>query len=123
MDSILKSVKKLLLLGVEPGAFDEDVILHTNAALLTMTQLGIGPAEGFAITGGEETWTEFLGANTLLESVKACVAYKVKMAFDPPTSTALIESMNRLIGEYEWRINVAGDKPANETCMKRRQHD
>ena len=34
---------------------------------------------------------------------------KVKLMFDPPTSSAIMESMNRMIGELEWRLNVAVD--------------
>ena len=34
---------------------------------------------------------------------------KVKMLFDPPLSSALIESTNRMINELEWRLNVAAE--------------
>jgi len=34
---------------------------------------------------------------------------KVKLLFDPPLSSSVIESMNRIISEFEWRIQVAAD--------------
>ncbi len=42
--------------------------------------------------------------------MKTYVCMKVKLIFDPPTSSAVLESMNRIISEYEWLLNAAVDK-------------
>ena len=112
MDSILTSVKKLLGIDESYEHFDADVIMCINAALTVLTQLGVGPEKGFVISSKTETWSDFLGDDDpRLESVRTYVFMKVKLMFDPPTSAAAIESMNRLINEFEWRLNVTVDTP------------
>ena len=34
---------------------------------------------------------------------------KVKLMFDPPLSSAVMDCMNRMISEFEWRLNVAAE--------------
>ena len=67
--------------------------------------------DGFTITGDTETWKQFLGSDSSkLMAVRTYVYLKVKIIFDPPQSSAAIESINRLINEFEWRLNVAAEK-------------
>lgn len=106
MDSILTSIKKLLGITKEYTHFDADIIIHINSALMTLRQLGIGPEEGYMIYGDEETWADFLGDSKLLEQVKTYVYLKVKMVFDPPTSSSVMEAMQRQAQEFEWRLNT-----------------
>lgn len=113
MDSILTSIKKLLGIAEDYTHFDDDIVIHINSVFMTLTQLGVGPAEGFAITGKSNTWSEFIPVeNKLFESVKSYMYLKVKLLFDPPLSSAVIESTNRMISEYEWRLNVAAETNA-----------
>lgn len=78
---------------------------------MILTQLGVGPAEGFSIQNKTQTWGDFLGKDAvLLEGVRSYVYMKVRLMFDPPTSSAAIESMTRLANEFEWRLNVAGEE-------------
>lgn len=114
MESILTSIKKLLGIAEEHDQFDVDIILHINTALMTLRQLGVGPQDGFMITGDTETWIDYLGDTKLLESVKTYVYLKVKMVFDPPTSSFVLEAMNRQAQEYEFRLNVEVDKGFTE---------
>lgn len=107
MDSILTSIKKLLGIDDEYIQFDEDIIMHINTVFLNLTQLGIGPAEGFFIEDDTAVWEDFIEDNTQLNAVKTYVYLKVKLLFDPPLSSSVIESMNRMISELEWRLNVA----------------
>lgn len=109
MDSILTSIKKLLGIADEYEHFDSDVIMHINTALMTLTQLGVGPSEGFVIEDERAEWTDFLSESLQIESVKSYVYLRVKMLFDPPLSSAVIDSINRQISELEWRLNVAVD--------------
>jgi hypothetical protein len=108
MESILTSIKKMLGIEKEYDHFDADIITHVNSALMILTQIGAGPPEGFLIKGDSEVWTDFI-SDIRLESVKSFVYLKVKLLFDPPLSSAVIESTNRLISELEWRISVAVD--------------
>lgn len=107
MDSILTSIKKLLGISEEYTQFDDDIIMHINTVFLNLTQLGVGPAEGFLIEDDVAEWEDFIDDNIQLQAVKSYVYLKVKLLFDPPLSSAVIESTNRMISELEWRLNVA----------------
>lgn len=109
MDSILTSIKKLLGIDEEYTQFDSDIIMHINTVFLNLTQLGVGPAEGFLIEDDSATWDDFIGDSSQLQAVKTYVYLKVKLLFDPPLSSSVTESINRIISELEWRLNVAVD--------------
>lgn len=105
MESILTSIKKLLGIEKEYDHFDQDLIMHINSVLAILTQLGVGPNEGFVIIDEESTWNDFIPENPkLVELVKTYVYKKVKILFDPPLSSAVMESLNKLISEDEFRI-------------------
>ena len=105
MSSILTSIKKLLGIAAEYTDFDQDIIMHINSVFSILKQLGVGPKEGFVITGDTEEWTDFM-PDKYISLVKSYVYLKVRLMFDPPVNSALIESMNRQISEFEWRLNV-----------------
>lgn len=109
MESILTSIKKLLGITEEYGHFDADLIIDINSVLSTLNQIGVGPSEGFAITTKEETWDQFLPSDPRLNFVKSYVHLKVRLLFDPPLSSAVIEAINRQISELEWRIHITAD--------------
>lgn len=108
--SILSSIKKPLGIADEYTQFDEDIIIHINGVLFTLTQLGVGPSNGFFITGYNEKWDDFTGSEKLSKLIQSYVYLKVRLLFDPPTNSALIESFNKLASEYEWRITVYYDE-------------
>ncbi len=110
MDSILTSVKKLLGIEENYEHFDQDIIMHINSVLAILIQLGVGPSVGFTISDKTATWADFLGEGAAnLDGVKTYVYMKVRLIFDPPTSQAAIDSMNRMVNELEWRLNVTVD--------------
>ena len=113
MDSILTSIKKLLGIAEEYEHFDSDLIMHINSVFMVLNQLGVGPVEGFSITDKTETWEDFTQNNLMIQSVKSYVYLKVRLLFDPPSSSAAIEAINRQISELEWRLNVAVDTLGN----------
>lgn len=106
MDSILTSIKKMLGITEEYDVFDADLIIHINSVFMILTQLGVGPVEGFRIEDKDDTWEDFLEDNTKLELAKSYMYLKVKLIFDPPLSSAVIESINRMIAEHEFRLNI-----------------
>ena len=109
MESILKSIKKLLGPTGEYEHFDPDIIMHINSVFMTLNQLGVGPAEGFRIEDETSKWTDFVPDATLMkiEAIKSYVYLNVRLLFDPPASSAHIESINKMIEKLEWRLNVA----------------
>jgi len=108
-DSILETIKKQL--GIDPSFknFDPDMILTINAALNTLTQIGVGPDYGFVIHGPDDTWSSYLNDNALLEQVKLYIFLKVKTMFDPPTSSVVMDCYQNMIRALEWRLNVQED--------------
>lgn len=111
MESILTSIKKMLGIEESYDHFDPDIIMHINSALTVLTQLGVGPEEGFMIEDDTSTWQDFIPEITSakLELVKSYIYLKVRLLFDPPLSSSVIDSINRQIAEFEWRLNVAVD--------------
>ena len=109
MDSILTSIKKLLGIAEDYEHFDQDLIIHINSVLSVLTQLGVGPSEGFSIEDENATWDDFIPEDKRLSSIRSYVYMKVKLLFDPPLSSSVMESMNRMISEFEWRLNVAAE--------------
>lgn len=109
MESILTSIKKVLGIYEADTSFDVDIIMHINTVLMILRQMGIGPSEGFSVINSYNTWDDYLSDSSLIEAVKTYVALKVRLIFDPPASSAIIEAMNRTISELEWRLNVQAD--------------
>lgn len=109
MESILTSIKKLLGITEEYEHFDTDIIIHINTVFLNLTQIGIGPTNGFSIKDKSAVWTDFVPENPLFEAIKSYVYLKVRLLFDPPQSSAVIEAINRSVSELEWRLNVQAE--------------
>ena len=110
-ESILDSIKKRLGLPKEYTPFDPDVIMDINSSFMSLRQLGVGPDKGFSITGSDETWESFLGSYELdFEAVKTYIYLKVRLSFDPPATSFVLESINRQIQELEWRMNMQSEE-------------
>lgn len=112
MDSILDSVKKNLNLAADYTVFDPDVILFINSVFATLNELGLGPAEGFAIEDNAATWDDYLAGDLRLNSVKTYIYLRVRMLFDPPTIGYLVDALEKQVKELEWRLNVVREADA-----------
>lgn len=122
MESILVSIKKMLGITEEYEHFDADLIMHINSVLMILNQIGVGPSRGFSIKGEDEVWADFIPDDSQLELVKSYMHLKVKLLFDPPLGSAVIEVMNRQIQEFEWRLSVAVD-PGESKGERRIQNE
>lgn len=111
MEVIITTTKELSGVMAEYDNFDKDLVMYINSVFLVLKQLGVGPKEGFVITnGGNETWEQFIPDNKIMrESVKAYMGNKVRLQFDPPTSSALLEALTRNVNEFEWRLNAEAE--------------
>lgn len=105
-DSILTSVKKLLGLSEEYDAFDLDIITHINSVFTILTQIGVGPDNGFMIEDKNAVWTDFIHDTGLYQLVKSYMVLKVRLLFDPPMSSAVLECYRTQANEYEWRLKT-----------------
>lgn len=108
-DSILNTTKKVLGISSEYDAFDIDITMHINTVFSVLHQLGVGPTTPFRIDDATKTWDQFTGANQAIESVKSYVWAKVRIAFDPPTTSFAIDALQKLCTELEWRLNVQSE--------------
>jgi hypothetical protein len=106
--SILKSTKNILGLADDYTVFDLQILTHINSVFSTLTQLGVGPPEGFMIEDDTAEWDDFvvMGDDPQFNAVKSYVYLRVKSLFDPPQFSYLIDAENAQIKELEWRLNV-----------------
>lgn len=108
-DSILVTVKRSLGIFPESTEFDPDIISCINAVFLTLRQLAVGPEKGFMVTGADETWADFLGDRWDLIAVQTYTYLKVRLAFDPPSTSFVIDSIKNQISELEYRLNLEAE--------------
>lgn len=113
MESILTSIKKMLGIEEEYTQFDNDIIMHINSVFMTVNQLGVGPETCCTITDDGDTWEDLFGDISEIHAIKSYTYLKVKTLFDPPTSSFVLDSMNRQISEFEWRLNVQSSRQIN----------
>jgi hypothetical protein len=107
VSSILVDIKKVLGIAEDYTDFDVDIIMHINSVFDTLNQLGVGPEDGFAIEDATAVWDDFLGADArVFNSTKTYIYLRVRLLFDPPSTSFVITSMNEQIQQLEWRINV-----------------
>ena len=102
--SILFTIKKLLGLDCNYTPFDQDILVFINGAMMVLQQLGVGPVNGFTVNDHLATWSDFLPEDIMLEGVKQYIFLYVKMAFDPPASSVVMEAMEKQKSELEWRL-------------------
>ena len=100
--TILDETKKQIGIVPEYNVFDDQLLLDLNAAFATLHQLGVGPEEGFLVDR-ETTWDQYISTQRL-SFIKSYVSMKVRVMFDPPSSSFALDALNKQIAEYEWRI-------------------
>lgn len=113
-DSILMTIRKLVCGNANADHFDTDLLVHINTCFSILNQLGVGPENGFVVTDETQSWSSYIADNRVLNMVKTYVTLKIKVVFDPPLTSSVLEAMNKQISELEWRLNVAVD-PAAQT--------
>lgn len=108
-DSILTSIKKLMGITEEYDAFDQDILILINSVLFELEQIGVKEKDGFSLSDKTAVWSDYSDDDRLLNALKPYIYMKTKLAFDPPTSSGALDSMNRIIDRFEWRINLYSD--------------
>lgn len=107
MDSILNTIKKLLGIDSEDSSFDIDIMVIINSIIPTLSQIGVGPSNGFIVTSTDDKWLDYINNTINLEGVKTYIYLRTKLIFDPPGNSTVIESLNKNISELEWRMMLA----------------
>lgn len=118
--SILEATKQLVRVSPEDEVFDDEIILAINTVFSDLHQLGVGPDIVFQIESKEEQWDTFTGGNHALNAVKAYMGNRVRLLFDPPTTSFGIEALEKQIKEHEWRLMEAAEqarRPATSASL------
>jgi len=113
-NSILNTIKRMIGALPDYEAFDTELIVHINSAIMALTQIGVGPEEGFYISDENQTWEDFLGERKDIEAVKQYIFAKVKIAFDTNMSSVTLAAFQEIVKETEFRISVNVDRPVQE---------
>lgn len=109
-DSILQTIRKLNCGDPNATYFDTDLLVHINTCFSILTQLGVGPEDGFFVTDETQTWSSFTNDVNELNMVRTYVTLQVKVLFDSSTLTSsVLDALNKRISELEWRMNVKAD--------------
>lgn len=105
--TIVGSIKKMLGLAPTYSPFDDELMMHIGSAIGEVTQLGIGPVNGFNLQTAEQTWADFLSDDPSLNNMVPQLVYmKVRLVFDTPESGFAITALKEQIEKLEWRVNV-----------------
>ena len=109
-ESILTSIKKMLNVGEDDTSFDVDIIILINGVIKNLRQLGVeSTTDDFILKGKNDTWRNYILDIDELENIKTYIYLKVKIIFDPPANSTVMQAYKDLINEYEWRLNVEMD--------------
>ncbi len=109
-DNILDSVKKMCNVAEDDPSFDQDLIIYINSALMTIMQEWHGMDHAFRVEDGSETWDDLLGAaDSDFEGVKELVGLKVRLVFDPPSNSSVMQALKDEIQNLEWRLYIWKD--------------
>lgn len=114
MDSILNTTKKAIGPTAQYEYFDPEIIMHINSVFMDLEQIGVGPSH-FTIEDDTTLWSDFLPDDDLnLEAVKSYMFLRVKLLFDPPTNSSMVQAMERQVDKWEWRLNHAVETRSKE---------
>lgn len=108
-ESIFTTIKTLLDVHADDDSFDADILTYINSALYSLRQIGVGPKEGFVVTGADQTWSEFSTNASLIGAVKTYIQQKVRLLFDPPNNSFLVSAIQENLKELEFRLNMDGE--------------
>lgn len=104
---ILADIKKMLGIEESVSEFDLDIKSAINSAFFTLYQLGIGLLNPITIDE-TTTWDEF-DTTAPKEVIREYLFLKVKIIFDPPTSSFVMDAQKDRIAELEFRMNIHVD--------------
>jgi len=114
MEKILTSIKKQIGgIDEEVTSFDDQIVMGINMAIATLTQIGIGPSSGFMLQTKTETWSDFISdleTSARFIQVQSYIYCRTKLFFDPPASQTMMNALQSLAAELEWRLKVESEK-------------
>lgn len=114
LDSVLLSVKENLGIYIQDKDFDTQLIFAINSSFSQLHQMGVGPNNPYKVKDENDKWIDFTSNDERLEMVKEYIPQKVRLLFDPPTSSFLLEATKNIISEMEWRLYILAQTDEDE---------
>ena len=109
-ESILSSIKVMLGILEADQAFDAELTSHINSSISDLTQIAVGPDEGYVITGYKEVWSDFVDSAQQMSAAKEYIFASVRLVFDPPSNSFLCDALNKRKDESFWRLSIMADQ-------------
>lgn len=106
--SILDTIKEMLGIDKDCEAYDQDLIVFVNGVFSTLYQIGVGDRP-VSISNKFQEWSSLFSEDDLIDLIKNYTFLKVKLIFDPPSNSFVMDSIKKQIEEYEWRIHVQAE--------------
>lgn len=108
-DSILNTIKGMLGIDNKSEVYDQDLIVYINSVFSTLYQIGVADKAAHLVDK-HQTWSSvFTETPDLVDLIKEYTYVKVRMIFDPPTSSFVLDSLKKMSEELEWRIHVQAE--------------
>lgn len=109
-NSILDDVKLQLGIDETDDSFDPQVIDAINTVFDILNQIGVGPTDGFYIEDNTTTWDSYLSEHgKTLRMVRTYMYAKARLIFDPPLSSAVMDALNKIADETEFRLKFQAE--------------
>lgn len=106
--SVLNSVKEALGIDEEYNVFDGDILAYINGALSTAYQLGA--VDDVTVFDETTTFGSIINENTQLNALYMYLIMSVRLLFDPPQNSFLVNSLKDQIQEAKWRLCIHSNK-------------
>lgn len=108
-NSALNYVKHLIGISQEDSSFDLDIMAYINSALFVLYQLGVLPK--VVEVGSETDSFEDLVGGYIKEigMLRTYIVQKVRLNFDPPSSSTVLQALKDSIAESEYRMSISAE--------------
>lgn len=113
-ESIFTEIKRMLGIN-DPSytAFDDELLPLVNSSLADLALIGVGPKGGLSIITKNEKWSDLIDNDSTLQNVKEYIYIDVKLVWDPPQNSFLVNSLEKKLDKLEWHLNIAADKESS----------
>lgn len=105
---ILSDVKHYLGIAPDDNYFDPSLLMCINSVFSNLTQVGVGLEEGFSVSDDTSDWTDFV-SDYAVSWIKMNVCTNVKKMFDPPSNGTLMQALDDISAETQWRAYIDAD--------------
>lgn len=108
-ESVLRTIKELIIGDNDDTTFDPELIVHINSSLSRLYELGV-TKDAIRIRGEADTWNMILGDSEKFENVKQYIYISTKLIFDPPSSSYVLTYLKEERDKLEWLLNVKAEE-------------